>query len=105
MRLAERKMNACLPPYHPLDTEPFVDAIMGAGVDPVFDQLIGSLGCIAKSKPKTMIDSIMYWRKTKSETFNTPMKDGREVCNKLLFTRNNELNWLTNSRGLNSSQQ
>lgn len=44
MRVAERKVNSCLPPNHPLDNEPNIEVICGAGVDPAFDKLIGSLG-------------------------------------------------------------
>lgn len=44
VRVAERKINTCLPPNHPLETEPQIEGICGAGVDPAFDKLIGSLG-------------------------------------------------------------
>lgn len=47
-----------------------IDNIIGAGVDPAFDKLIGSLGSIAKSKPKPVIDSVMFWRKSKSDAAN-----------------------------------
>ncbi|KAL7273120.1 Cell morphogenesis protein PAG1 [Rhizina undulata] len=67
VRVAERKINSCLPPNHPLDTEPHIERICGAGVDPSFDKLIGSLGYIARHKPKPVIDSVMFWRKSKSE--------------------------------------
>lgn len=67
VRFAERKINTCLPPNHPLDIEPHIETICGAGVDPAFDKLIGSLGYIARHKPKPVIDSVMFWRKSKSE--------------------------------------
>lgn len=83
VRVAERKINSCLPPNYPLDAEPQMEKICGAGVDPAFDKLIGSLGrspsCdwlftthrilgyIARHKPKPVIDSVMFWRKSKSE--------------------------------------
>jgi hypothetical protein len=44
-----------------------VERICGPGVDPTFDQLIWALGHIAKNKPKSLIDTIMIWRKGKSE--------------------------------------
>lgn len=44
-----------------------VDRICGPGVDPNFDQLIAALGHIARHKPKPLIDTIMLWRKAKSE--------------------------------------
>ncbi|EWC45356.1 hypothetical protein DRE_00755 [Drechslerella stenobrocha 248] len=69
VRLAEAKIDACM--KCGLDVEPNVEAICGAGVDPAFDKLIGSLGYIARHKPRPVIDSVMYWRKGKSEAANT----------------------------------
>lgn len=47
VRVADRKINSCLPPNRPLETEPQIEGICGAGVDPAFDKLIGSLGSYA----------------------------------------------------------
>jgi hypothetical protein len=44
---------------------------MGPGVDPDFDQLVSALGHIARQKPKPLIDTIMHWRKHKSEEAST----------------------------------
>ena len=44
---------------------------MGPGVDPNFDQLVSALGHIARQKPKPLIDTIMHWRKAKSEEAST----------------------------------
>jgi hypothetical protein len=44
-----------------------VELVCGPGVDPKFDQLISALGHIARLKPKPLIDTIMLWRKAKSE--------------------------------------
>ena len=44
-----------------------VELVCGLGVDPTFDQLIAALGYIARNKPKPLIDTIMLWRKAKSE--------------------------------------
>lgn len=49
------------------DQEPPIKEILGVGVDPVFDRAIGLLGDTARKKPKPVIDSVMFWRKTKSE--------------------------------------
>ncbi|KAJ3223455.1 Cell morphogenesis protein PAG1 [Clydaea vesicula] len=38
------------------------------GQDPVFDKLIRSIGSIAKHSPKLIIDSIIVWRKTKTQS-------------------------------------
>ncbi|KAK4156539.1 cell morphogenesis N-terminal-domain-containing protein [Chaetomidium leptoderma] len=65
---AEEKLNACI--TMPFDPEPQVERICGPGVDAAFDQLIVALGHIAKQKPKPLIDSMMLWRKSKSDAAN-----------------------------------
>lgn len=65
---AEEKLNDCI--TVPFDPEPQVELICGPGVDPAFDQLIVALGHIAKQKPKPLIDSMMLWRKSKSDAAN-----------------------------------
>ncbi|KAK1766682.1 cell morphogenesis N-terminal-domain-containing protein [Phialemonium atrogriseum] len=62
---AEEKLNDCV--AAPFEPEPQIDQICGPGVDPAFDQLIVALGHIAKQKPKPLIDSMMLWRKSKSD--------------------------------------
>lgn len=54
----------------PLDPEPHIETICGPGVDPSFDQSISALGHIASPKPKALIDSMMLWRKSKSDAAN-----------------------------------
>lgn len=51
----------------PFDPEPNIEQICGLGVDPAFDQLIVALGHIASPKPRALIDSMMLWRKSKSD--------------------------------------
>ncbi|KAF5240295.1 hypothetical protein FAUST_4459 [Fusarium austroamericanum] len=65
---AEEKLTECV--TVPLDPEPNVEQICGPGVDPAFDQLIVALGHIASPKPKALIDSMMLWRKSKSDAAN-----------------------------------
>lgn len=65
VRHAEKLLNQFL--NCPLDEEPSPIKILGKGVDPNFDKVIESLGYIARKKPKPVIDSVMYWRKSKSE--------------------------------------
>ncbi|KAK4134259.1 hypothetical protein BT67DRAFT_462505 [Trichocladium antarcticum] len=65
---AEEKLNECV--TVPFDPEPQVEQICGPGVDAAFDQLIVALGHIAKQKPKPLIDSMMLWRKSKSDAAN-----------------------------------
>ncbi|KAF3938035.1 hypothetical protein ABW19_dt0200649 [Dactylella cylindrospora] len=77
VRLAEAKIDACM--KCGLDVEPNIEAICGAGVDPAFDKLIGSLGYIARHKPRPVIDSVMYWRKGKSEAATTARSELKQV--------------------------
>ncbi|KAF5593942.1 TAO3-transcriptional activator of OCH1 [Fusarium pseudocircinatum] len=65
---AEEKLTECV--TVPFDPEPNVEQICGPGVDPSFDQLIVALGHIASPKPKALIDSMMLWRKSKSDAAN-----------------------------------
>ncbi|KAI1337403.1 cell morphogenesis N-terminal-domain-containing protein [Xylariaceae sp. FL0016] len=65
---AEEKLNECI--TVPLEPEPSIEKICGPGADPAFDQFIVALGHIARPKPKSLIDSIMLWRKYKSEAAN-----------------------------------
>ena len=62
---AEEKISQCI--TIPLDPEPQIEQICGPGVDATFDQLISALGHIASQKPKPLIDSMMLWRKNKSD--------------------------------------
>ncbi|KAI1174610.1 cell morphogenesis N-terminal-domain-containing protein [Nemania sp. FL0916] len=63
---AEKKLEECV--TEPFDPEPKIEEICGPGADPAFDQFIVALGHIARPKPKSLIDAIMLWRKSKSET-------------------------------------
>lgn len=65
VRHAERKLNLCL--TYPLNTEPPIVELLAEGVDPEFDKIIASLGYISRNNPKPVIDSVMFWRKSKSE--------------------------------------
>ncbi|KAF1810422.1 hypothetical protein P152DRAFT_97645 [Eremomyces bilateralis CBS 781.70] len=66
---ADQKLNACITEPH--EAEPRVELICGPGVDANFDQLISALGHIARQKPKPLIDTLMFWRKAKSEAAAT----------------------------------
>lgn len=94
VRLAERKVNSCLPPNRPLDKEPDIESICGPGVDPAFDKLIGSLGYIARHKPKPVIDSLMIWRKSKSEAAAFSRQEPAAQGRHMLPRRNTEPNSL-----------
>ncbi|KAJ4323591.1 Cell morphogenesis protein PAG1 [Neodidymelliopsis sp. IMI 364377] len=62
---ADQKIIQCMTDRTEPEAE--VEQICGPGVDPNFDQLIAALGHIARHKPKPLIDTIMLWRKAKSE--------------------------------------
>lgn len=65
---AEEKIAQCI--TAPLDPEPHIEYVCGPGADPTFDHLISALGHIASQKPKPLIDTLMYWRKNKSDAAN-----------------------------------
>lgn len=65
VRHAERKLNMCL--EYPQSEEPPIIDILGEGADAQFDKIIANLGHIARRKPKPVIDSVMFWRKSKNE--------------------------------------
>jgi hypothetical protein len=62
--LADQKFAQCLNSNRP---EVRTEQICGPGVDPALDQLISALGHIARQKPKPLIDTLMCWRKVKSD--------------------------------------
>jgi hypothetical protein len=76
--LAEQKIALCL--SDPRGVEPRVESICGPGVDLTFDQLISALGHIARQKPKPLIDTLMLWRKGKSEAANAARIELNLVC-------------------------
>ncbi|KAI9721918.1 MAG: hypothetical protein M1812_001874 [Candelaria pacifica] len=65
---ADNKIDQCTSAQ--FEFEPDIEQICGPGMDLNFDQLISALGHIARQKPKALIDTLMYWRKAKSEATN-----------------------------------
>jgi hypothetical protein len=51
----------------PIDNEPFLQELLGPGVDKAFDGLLDSLGRIAQRHTNAVIDCITRWRKTQNE--------------------------------------
>jgi len=51
----------------PVDVDPDVPAYFGPGADPQFDKVLTSLGHIGSHKPTPVINTVMYWRKAKSD--------------------------------------
>ncbi|KAL8657658.1 MAG: hypothetical protein Q9226_001688 [Calogaya cf. arnoldii] len=62
---ADTKINRCAEDVRDGDLQ--VEDTCGPGADPQFDQLLSALGHIARQKPKPLIDTLMYWRKSKLE--------------------------------------
>lgn len=65
VRIAERKINTILGPVS--EGEPDILSLLGPGTDPNFDKVLQSLAYIARRNPKPVIDSVMFWRKSRSE--------------------------------------
>lgn len=68
VRIAEKKINTLLGPASEL--EPDITALMGPGADPAFDKVLRCLGYIARQNPKPVIDSVMFWRKSRADLKN-----------------------------------
>lgn len=63
-----------------------VEEVCGPGVDSTFDQLISALGHIARQKPKPLIDTIMFWRKSKGDSAIAAKQVATQVCNERTST-------------------
>ncbi|KAF1362791.1 hypothetical protein EJ07DRAFT_153027 [Lizonia empirigonia] len=88
---ADQKIIQCMTDRTQLEAE--VELICGPGVDPNFDQLIAALGHIARHKPKPLIDTIMLWRKAKSEEaakLRTQLQSARQASAPAHPRRNTE---------------
>ena len=70
---AEHKMNKCAKGV----PEPFqrVEEVCGPGVDPDFDALISAMGHMNREKPKALVDTVMFWRKSKSEALHAAQQN------------------------------
>lgn len=79
VRHAERKLNLCID--YPLTEEPPIIDLLSEGVDPQFDKIVASLGYIARRKPKPVIDSVMFWRKNKSEIASLAASEVEKTLN------------------------
>lgn len=62
---ADNKINQCLANIDVVATP--VEQTCGPGADAAFDQLITSLGHITRQNPKSLVDSLMLWRKAKGD--------------------------------------
>lgn len=62
---ADDRINRCV--AEPNEYEFRIETVCGPSADAGFDQLISALGHIVRHKPKSLIDSLMLWRKGKSD--------------------------------------
>lgn len=67
-QVADRKIQQCLNDSR--EGEVRTETICGPGVDPDLDQLISALGHISRQHPKPLIDTLMLWRRSKSDAAN-----------------------------------
>ena len=72
MLRADQKIDQCIAGIEGM-TAP-VEQVCGTGVDPSFDQLISALAHVVRPEPKPLVDSLMLWRKAKSDTASSYKK-------------------------------
>lgn len=104
VRYAERKLNLCISTP---DSDPNITDILGQGADPSFDKIIVSLGYIARREPKPVIDSVMFWRKSKSEVAVNSAAAAHSAANAVTGThsrQNSRASDMANSGGFGSAQ-
>lgn len=65
-------------------SEDNIEALLGEGADIELDLILESLGHVARRRPKPVIDSIMYWRKTKREQPNVSLASLYVLCRALM---------------------
>lgn len=82
---ADYKINQCVAGIS--EHEPAVEEVCGPGVDANFDRLLWTLGNIARQKPKPLIDTIMYWRKSKGEQAQEAKSELNKVSRRKLAKR------------------
>ena len=70
---AEHKMSKCAKGIP--DGFKRVEDVCGPGVDPDFDALISAMGHMNREKPKSLVDTIMFWRKSKSEALHAAQQN------------------------------
>lgn len=75
---ADNKINQAIMKLGELEAP--VEEVCGPGVDSTFDQLISALGHIARQKPKPLIDTIMFWRKSKGDAAIVAKQVANQVC-------------------------
>lgn len=85
IREADIHIERCMPKHG--EREPRVEAVCGPRADSSFDQLIASLGYINRHKPRSLIDSIIHWRKTKAELANSMLSKLNEMRERVNVTQ------------------
>ena len=80
---ADFKINQCVANIPEMVAR--VEDICGPGVDTDFDALISALGHIARQKPKHLVDTIMFWRKAKSEEMQAAQAHWSQIKNSMPY--------------------
>lgn len=78
VRFTERKL-AQLPAQ-----DVHIERLLGYGADAEFDLILESLGHVATRRPKVVIDSLMYWRKTKRDVPGASLASLYILCRALM---------------------
>ncbi len=66
VKAAEAKLNTTL--YLRLDREVDLAAPFRRRADPAFDRLLDAMGAVSKHAPKLLIDSVVVWRKSRTDS-------------------------------------
>ncbi|KAK3070800.1 Cell morphogenesis protein PAG1, partial [Teratosphaeriaceae sp. CCFEE 6253] len=82
---ADDRIERCIP--RPGTAEPRIETICGPGADSTFDQLIRSLGHINRHKPKSLIDSVIHWRKKKADIANQMFSELQQLREANMITQ------------------
>lgn len=65
-----------------------IERVMGEGADEDFDLVVRSLGHVACRRPKPVIDSVMYWRKSKRDVASAhPGAERRSLASIYILSR------------------
>ena len=82
---ADYKMDQCVTGVP--EVYPRVEDVCGPGIDQDFDALLAAMGHIARQKPRQLVDTIMFWRRSKSEQYQEAQQKLIEGKQKLAALR------------------
>lgn len=102
---AEHKMEQCVTgiPH----TIRRIEDVCGSGVDKDFDALVVAMGHIARQKPRTLVDTIMFWRRSKSKEYQDCQHDllkARDIINSRALQRHHNQSASSHNRDTSTEQ-